>query len=482
MNIPITFPPVPARDLSEEALVMEAEIEGYLVRRIHIDEGASVEIMYEHCFNMLHLKIKARLEETQTTVSGFLGERVKPLGKIELDVCFEGAGRCRRAMMREEKKQAREKKKDPVEEMEPMGYPSPTKLVLVNPVYPEQLVKIGKNLSPEGSTHLKNLLKKSKDVFAWEPADTTRVPKRIIKHSLNVNQADKPVDQKRRVFSAEKRQVITREVSEWLKAGIVRRVKYPTWIANPVLVQKSDGSWRMCIDFKNLNSSCPKDYYPLPEIDSKIEAVMGYPLKYFLDAYKRCTAVAHPQANGLVERANMSLIKGIKTRLGRERKGWVDELPNVLWAHRTSLKTSNGETPYNLTFRSEAVIPAKVGMPTHRTMIIKDGKDNEEEIRLNLHLLTERREVAAIREDRYKTKVEQYYNKRVRPIAFKVREYVYRRNEASRVEDLGKLGPKWEGPYLVIEAYDNGSYKLQDMKGMEVPRTWHAINLRICYL
>ncbi|GKE13032.1 reverse transcriptase domain-containing protein, partial [Tanacetum coccineum] len=50
MNVPITFPPVPARDLSEEALVVEAEVEGYLVRRIHIDEGASIEIMFEHCF------------------------------------------------------------------------------------------------------------------------------------------------------------------------------------------------------------------------------------------------------------------------------------------------------------------------------------------------------------------------------------------------------------------------------------------------
>ncbi|GKA04371.1 reverse transcriptase domain-containing protein [Tanacetum coccineum] len=194
------------------------------------------------------------------------------------------------------------------------------------------------------------------------------------------------------------------------------------------------------------------------------------------------TAVAHPQANGLVERANRSLMEGIKTRLGRERKGWVDELPNVLWAHRTSLKTSNGETPYSLTFGSEAVIPAEIGMPTHRTMMIKDGKDNEEEIRLNLDLLTERREAAAVREARYKTKVEQYYNKRVRPMAFKVGEYVYRKNEASRVEDLGKLGPKWEGPYLVIEAYANGSYKLQTMEGREVPRTWHAINLRRCYM
>ncbi|GJZ57144.1 reverse transcriptase domain-containing protein [Tanacetum coccineum] len=178
-----------------------------------------------------------------------------------------------------------------------------------------------------------------------------------------------------------------------------------------------------------------------------------------------------PSGNGLVERANRSLMEGIKTRLGRERKGWVDELPNVLWAHKTSLKTSNGETPYNLTFGREAVIPTEVGMPTHRTMMIKDGKDNEEEIRLNLDLLTEKREATAIKEARYKMKVEQYYNKRVRPMAFKVGEYVYRRNEASRVEDLGKLRPKWEDPYLVIEAYGNGSYKLQTMEGREVPCT-----------
>ncbi|GJW18415.1 putative nucleotidyltransferase, ribonuclease H [Tanacetum coccineum] len=185
---------------------------------------------------------------------------------------------------REEKKQAREKKEIPTEEIEPREDPSPTELVLVNPAYPEQVVKIGRSLSSEGSAQLKNLLRKNKDVFAWEPADMTGVHKRIIKHSLNVNPVDKTVTQKRRIFSEEKKQTITKEVSEWLKAGIVRRVKYPTWISNQVLVQNPDGSWRMCIDFKNLNSSCPKD--PLPEIDSKIEVVMGYPLKCFLDAYK----------------------------------------------------------------------------------------------------------------------------------------------------------------------------------------------------
>ncbi|GKF05026.1 reverse transcriptase domain-containing protein [Tanacetum coccineum] len=178
------------------------------------------------------------------------------------------------------------------------------------------------------------------------------------------------------------------------------------------------------------------------------------------------TAVAHPQANCLVERANRSLMEGIKTRLGREKAGWVDELPNVLWTHRTSIKQSNGETPFSLTYR---------------TLMIKE-EFNEEEQRLNLDLLQERREAAAIREARYKSKMEQYYNKKVRLAGFRPGEFVYRRNEASRVEDQGKMGPKWEGPYRVTEAFENGSYKLQTMEDKIVPRTWHAINLRKCYL
>ncbi|GJU58033.1 reverse transcriptase domain-containing protein [Tanacetum coccineum] len=117
----------------------------------------------------------------------------------------------------------------------------------------KELVMIGKGLSPEGSMQLKNLLKRNKDIFAWEPADMTRVPK---------------------------------ESSNIPSTPTIRPVKYPTWISNPVLVKKVDGSWRMCIDFKNINFACPKDYYSLPEIDSKIESVVGFPLKCFLDAYK----------------------------------------------------------------------------------------------------------------------------------------------------------------------------------------------------
>nr|GFB84149.1 reverse transcriptase domain-containing protein [Tanacetum cinerariifolium] len=56
-------------------------------------------------------------------------------------------------------------------------------------------------------------------------------------------------------------------------------------------------------------------------------------------------------------------------------------------------------------------------------------------------------------------------------------EFVFQRNEPSGMEDQGNLGPKWEGPYRVMEAYENGSYKLETLEDKEIPQTWHAINL-----
>ncbi|GJW91237.1 reverse transcriptase domain-containing protein [Tanacetum coccineum] len=118
-------------------------------------------------------------------------------------------------------------------------------------------------------------------IFAWEPSDMTGVPQQIIEHTLK-----KAECQKRITFSPKKSEVITNEVAEWVKAGIVRLVRYPTYISNPVLVKKDDGTWRMCIAFKNINFACPKDYYLLPNIDCKVESVMGFRYKCFLDAYK----------------------------------------------------------------------------------------------------------------------------------------------------------------------------------------------------
>ncbi|XP_076933716.1 uncharacterized protein LOC143599702 [Bidens hawaiensis] len=79
---------------------------------------------------------------------------------------------------------------------------------------------------------------------------------------------------------------------------------------------------------------------------------------------------------------------------------WVEELPHVLWAHRTMPKISNGETPFNLTYGTEAMIPVKIGSPTNRMQLTE--VENENDLRLNLNFGEERREMAARREIKYK--------------------------------------------------------------------------------
>ncbi|GJZ55132.1 reverse transcriptase domain-containing protein [Tanacetum coccineum] len=96
----------------------------------------------------------------------------------------------------------------------------------------------------------------------------------------------------------------------------------------------------------------------------------------------------------------------------------MEELPHVLWAHHTLIKSSNGDTPFSLTYGMEAIIPAEIGMPTLRKAEV-DLVQNDEALEINLDLLEERREQATIREAKSKAKMERYYNSKVRSINFK---------------------------------------------------------------
>nr|GEZ63345.1 reverse transcriptase domain-containing protein [Tanacetum cinerariifolium] len=111
-----------------------------------------------------------------------------------------------------------------------------------------------------------------------------------------------------------------------------------------------------------------------------------------------------------------------------------------------------------------------------------DVVNNDEELRLNLDLLEERRELPAMSEAKSKSKMMKYYNSRVRGVAFKPGDFVYRSNDASHAVAGGKLGPKWKGPYEVTDALGNGAYKLQSTDGTMLPRTWNVTNLKRCYL
>ncbi|GJV57464.1 reverse transcriptase domain-containing protein [Tanacetum coccineum] len=158
--------------------------------------------------------------------------------------------------------------------------------VAIHPNFPDQEVAIGGTLSLAGRTELCTLLKKNLDIFAWQPSDMNNYQRSKPEHRLNIREGYSPVRQKKRGQAPERAKAIQAEVQKLVAAGIMREVYYHDWLSNPVMVKKHDGSWRMCVDFTDLNKACPQDCYPLPEIDWKIESLCGYPFKCFLDAYK----------------------------------------------------------------------------------------------------------------------------------------------------------------------------------------------------
>ncbi|GJT47841.1 hypothetical protein Tco_0973998 [Tanacetum coccineum] len=149
MNTPITFPPVLADDVLDEPLIIEAEVEGYLVRKVFVDHGAAVQVMFEHCFDNLPSSVKARLTLTQPELVGFSREQqLIPIGKVKLEVAFGSEGIYRRMIMKFTVKESEEEE------------------VLINPAFPKQKVTIGAQFSKECRLQLINLLKDNMDVFA----------------------------------------------------------------------------------------------------------------------------------------------------------------------------------------------------------------------------------------------------------------------------------------------------------------------------
>jgi hypothetical protein len=110
-------------------------------------------------------------------------------------------------------------------------------------------------------------------MFAWTPSDMPGVPREVIEHHLAMCPQAHPVKQKTRKQAQEKQDFTVQEIEKLKKAKLIRGVAHPTWIANPVVVPKANGSGRLCMDFTSLNKACPKDPYPLPRIDQIVDSV-----------------------------------------------------------------------------------------------------------------------------------------------------------------------------------------------------------------
>jgi hypothetical protein len=149
----------------------------------------------------------------------------------------------------------------------------------------EQKVLLGSQLSDEQEKTLLRFMFNNKDDFVWSAIDLCGVNRDIIEHSLNVDPTIRPRKQKLRKMSDDKAEGARNEVKRLLSAGVISEVIYLEWLANTVMVKKANGKWRMCIDFTDLNKACPKDEFPLPRIDSLVDAAATSELMSLLDCY-----------------------------------------------------------------------------------------------------------------------------------------------------------------------------------------------------
>ena len=129
------------------------------------------------------------------------------------------------------------------------------------------------------------------------------------------------------------------------------------------------------------------------------------------------SSLAHPQSNGKAEVNIKTLKAALKTKLEDLKGKWVEYLPEVLWAYRTTRKSATQETPFALTFGTEAIAPVEVGLMSPRIKLAT-VEHNDKALRLNLDLLDEKREQVLRRTEDYQRKTTRYYNQKVKPRSY----------------------------------------------------------------
>ena len=191
------------------------------------------------------------------------------------------------------------------------------------------------------------------------------------------------------------------------------------------------------------------------------------------------TSVAYPQSNGMAELTNRNIVRGLCTRLEGKAGTWADDLPYVLWSMRTTYKMATGQTPFLLTYGSEAVLPIELAIPTDRVSSFDPGR-NEEAVAAGVDLLEEARDEAALRAEAFKQSMINYHRRSVKSKNFQVGDLVLR-NVSATGKHVSKLGEKWDGPFTVTAFVPPATYRLKTPQGRPLKRPWNAIHLKKYY-
>jgi len=162
---------------------------------------------------------------------------------------------------------------EPVEETTPLELPN------------GHFIKLGTGLESEEHDIITPILVGNMNLFAWSTPDLPGVDPQVASHKLSIYKKAQYISQKKCKLDEERRLAAKAEVDKLLSAGFIEEAHYTTWLSNVVLVKKANDKWQMCVDYTDLNKACPRDAYPLPNIDRLVDGAAGNKVLSVLDAY-----------------------------------------------------------------------------------------------------------------------------------------------------------------------------------------------------
>nr|KYP59635.1 hypothetical protein KK1_015071 [Cajanus cajan] len=127
------------------------------------------------------------------------------------------------------------------------------------------------------------------------------------------------------------------------------------------------------------------------------------------------------------------------------------------------------------------MIPVEVGEPSFRRQHFHE-ESNDDSHRAELDVLDEVRERAQIVAEACKQRMSRRFNSNLKPRTFHEGDLVWRATGSTRRNSSeGKLSANWDGPFRIRHALHNGAYKLEELSGKIIPRTWNSTHLKTCY-
>jgi hypothetical protein len=187
------------------------------------------------------------------------------------------------------------------------------------------------------------------------------------------------------------------------------------------------------------------------------------------------SSAAHPQppqTNGQVKWTNVFILQGMKTRMFHDLKArgknWHKELPSVLWALQTNVNRATRDTPFNLVYGANAVVPPEIYLQLARVTHF-DSEHQAEARELDSILLEERCNIALINVQKYQESLKKYYNKNIVPRKLNIGNLILKKDIWTR--EKHKFSSPWEGSFIIVDVAAPEAYVLAEVDGAMLPNT-----------